>query len=213
MRDVKTNGLVFDLENLRSGLDYDAEITITDRFGVTSAIKAVSFKTTGNLSPNDSAIHAAPGFGKALATLTTQVYISLYHEKLTNPYAEQYNITVRDVQGNPVSWTAQEASIGTMDKGLLLNGLSLFFCGVIPGKVKCVTIKSMISQEDKSGKNCFHCRRCSIYGADMTTCDDSESCSCVVCEIYGLVLTAKASCCGHYEARETSDIIGGLICR
>jgi hypothetical protein len=124
VRDAKTNGVVFDLENLRSGQDYDAEITITDRFGVTSAIKAVSFKTTGNLSPNDLAIHAVSGFGKVLATLTTQVYISLYHEKLANPYAEQYNITVRDAQGNPVNWTAQGASIGTMDNGLLINGLS-----------------------------------------------------------------------------------------
>ena len=59
-----------------------------------------------------------------LATLATQVYISVQNDKLSDPYAEQYYLTLNNSQGTPINWTAQAASVGTFDKGLLFGGLS-----------------------------------------------------------------------------------------
>ena len=122
MSGANTTGLVFNLENLRSGEDYDAEITITDRFGMTSEIKQVSFKTTGALSGIDTAIHPVSGYGQVLAIWPTQVYISV-----GNSYsAERYNLVIRDSQGN----TGLNVTMGynctftNNENGILVSGFS-----------------------------------------------------------------------------------------
>ena len=53
-----------------------------------------------------------------LAALSTQVYISVQNDKLSDPYAEQYYLTLNNSQGTPINWTAQAASVGTFDKGV-----------------------------------------------------------------------------------------------
>jgi len=125
VRDALTDGLVFNLENLRSGQDYDAEITITDRFGVVSEVKDISFKTNGELSEDDSATHGTPRFGRIISTRSTQAYISLENDNITDPFVESYSLSLYDSQGNFVSsMTLSAGTSSLLGRVIVVGALS-----------------------------------------------------------------------------------------